>query len=229
MSLEKENRRLARRLQRLEDNVRRLESFQDSNSTLQSRLLTELEAERARSERLLLNVLPQRIIDRLAAGETLIADRHESVSVLFSDVVGFTTISARLAPAELIEQLNELFSGFDEICERTAVEKIKTVGDAYLVIARSRRWPGPRDGDRRDGPPDGRAGRDAIQARRPRGRSGSASTPGRPSPASSARRSSPTTSGATPSTWPPDSNRRPSRIGSTSPARWLRSSRIDTG
>jgi class 3 adenylate cyclase len=97
--LEKENRRLTRRLQRLEDNVRRLEEFQDSNSTLQSRLLTELEEERARSERLLLNVLPQRIVDRLAAGETLIADRHEAVSVLFCDVVGFTEISARLAPA----------------------------------------------------------------------------------------------------------------------------------
>jgi class 3 adenylate cyclase len=132
--LEKENRRLTRRLQRLEDNVRRLEEFQDSNSTLQSRLLTELEEERARSERLLLNVLPQRIVDRLAAGETLIADRHEAVSVLFCDVVGFTEISARLAPAMLINALNQLFSGFDAICERTGVEKIKTVGDAYLVL-----------------------------------------------------------------------------------------------
>jgi adenylate cyclase len=133
-ALEKENRRLTRRLQRLEDNVRRLESFEDSNSTLQSRLLTELEEERARSQRLLLNVLPQRIIDRLDAGETLIADRHDAVSVLFADVVGFTEISARLSPAALIEKLNELFTGFDAICDRTGVEKIKTVGDAYLVI-----------------------------------------------------------------------------------------------
>jgi adenylate cyclase len=132
--LEKENRRLTRRLQRLEDNVRLLEEFQDSNSTLLSRLLTELEEERANSQRLLRNVLPQRIIDRLAAGETRIADRHEAVSVLFSDVVGFTEISARLAPAVLIEEMNQLFSGFDAICERTGVEKIKTVGDAYLVI-----------------------------------------------------------------------------------------------
>ena len=97
--LEKENLRLTRRLQRLEDNVQRLERFQDSNATLQSRLLVELEAERANSQRLLRNVLPQRIIDRLAAGETLIADRHEMVSVLFSDIVGFTETSARLAPA----------------------------------------------------------------------------------------------------------------------------------
>ncbi len=132
--LEKENLRLTRRLQRLEDNVRRLEEFQDSNSTLASRLLAELEAERARSERLLLNVLPQRIIDRLNAGEALIADRHDAVSVLFCDIVGFTGISARLAPAVLIDELNRLFSGFDAICERTGVEKIKTVGDAYLVI-----------------------------------------------------------------------------------------------
>jgi adenylate cyclase len=132
--LEKENRRLTRRLQRLEENVRRLEEFQDSNTALASRLLSELEEERARSERLLLNVLPQRIVDRLAAGETLIADRHDPVTVLFGDVVGFTEISARLSPADLIEQLNALFSGFDAICERTGVEKIKTVGDAYLVI-----------------------------------------------------------------------------------------------
>ena len=132
--LDRENRRLTRRLQRLEENVRRLEEFQDANSTLLSRLLGELEEERAKSQRLLLNVLPQRIVDRLAAGETLIADRHEEVSVLFSDFVGFTTISARLAPAVLIEELNRLFSGFDAICDRTGVEKIKTVGDAYLVI-----------------------------------------------------------------------------------------------
>ena len=133
--LDKENRRLTRRLQRLEANVRRLEEFQDSNTTLSSRLLVELEDERDRSERLLLNVLPQRIIDRLAGGETLIADRHDAVSVLFGDIVGFTEISSRLAPGLLIEELNAIFSAFDGICERTGVEKIKTVGDAYLAIA----------------------------------------------------------------------------------------------
>ncbi len=79
-------------------------------------------------------MLPQRIIDRLNAGETLIADRHDDVTVLFSDVVGFTEISSRLPTAELIVELNELFSGFDAICEATGVEKIKTIGDAYLAI-----------------------------------------------------------------------------------------------
>jgi class 3 adenylate cyclase len=132
--LEKENRRLTRRLQRLERNVERLEDFQDSNAALLSRLLADLEAERAKSQRLLLNVLPQRIIDRLAAGETVIADRHEEVSVLFSDFVDFTGISARLSPSVLVEELNGLFAGFDAICERTGVEKMKTVGDAYLVV-----------------------------------------------------------------------------------------------
>jgi adenylate cyclase len=132
--LVRENRILERRLRRMEADIRQLESFQDSNSTLLSRLLRDLEEERAKSQRLLLNVLPQRIIDRLAAGETLIADGHRDVTVLFSDIVGFTTISSELAPSALVEELNRLFSGFDAICDATGVDKIKTVGDAYLVV-----------------------------------------------------------------------------------------------
>jgi adenylate cyclase len=132
--LERENRILERRLHRLETNVQRMEEFQDSNSTLMSSLLRDLEAERARSQRLLLNVLPQRIIDRLNAGEALIADRHEDATVLFSDFVGFTTISAALAPAVLVEELNALFRACDAICDANGVEKIKTVGDAYLAV-----------------------------------------------------------------------------------------------
>jgi adenylate cyclase len=132
--LERENRILERRLHRLEANVARMEEFQDSNSTILSNLLRDLEAERARSQRLLLNVLPQRIIDRLNAGETLIADRHDDATVLFSDFVGFTGISSRLAPSQLVEDLNELFRAFDAVCDATGVEKIKTVGDAYLAV-----------------------------------------------------------------------------------------------
>lgn len=132
--LERENRLLERRLRRMEANVRRAEEFRDSNSTLLSALLRDLEAERARSERLLLNVLPQRIIDRLNAGEALIADRHKDVSVLFSDFVGFTGIASSLAPAALIEDLNALFRAFDAACEANGIEKIKTVGDAYLAV-----------------------------------------------------------------------------------------------
>ena len=132
--LDRENRILERRLRRLEANVQRMEEFQDSNSTLLSSLLKDLEAERARSQRLLLNVLPQRIIDRLNAGETLIADRHEEATVLFSDFVGFTSIAARLPPSVLVEELNALFRAFDAICDANGVEKIKTVGDAYLAV-----------------------------------------------------------------------------------------------
>ena len=134
IDLDRENRILERRLRRLEANVQRMEEFQESNSTLLSSLLRDLEAERARSQRLLLNVLPQRIIDRLNAGEARIADRHEDVTVLFSDFVGFTAISAALAPAVLVDELNALFQAFDAICDANGVEKIKTVGDAYLAV-----------------------------------------------------------------------------------------------
>lgn len=132
--LEKTNRVLQRRLGRLEANYRQLEELQDSNATVMSRLVDELEEERAKSRRLLLNVLPGRIADRLAEGETRIADRHDDVTVLFSDFVGFTQISAQLPPAVLVTELDELFRGFDGICEQTGVEKIKTVGDAYLAV-----------------------------------------------------------------------------------------------
>ena len=123
-----------------------------------SRLVDELEEERAKSRRLLLNVLPQRIADRLAEGEARIADRHDDVTVLFSDFVGFTRISAaaRRRPCWSTE-LNELFRGFDGICEATGVEKIKTVGDAYLAVGGLvGDGVGRGDGDRRDRAADAR-------------------------------------------------------------------------
>ena len=130
----RENRILERRLRRMEGDLRQLEEFQDSNATLLSKLLQDLEVERAKSQRLLLNVLPQRIIDRLEAGEAPIADRHDAVTVLLSDFVGFTRIAGELSPKLLIEELNHLFSAFDAICNSTGVEQIKTIGDAYLAI-----------------------------------------------------------------------------------------------
>src|ERR1043166_8087050 len=115
-NLERENRILERKLHRLEANVARIVEFQGTNSTILSGLLRDLEEERARSHRLLLNVLPQRIIDRLNAGETRIADRHDDVTVLFSDFVGFTGISSELQPSILVQELNALFRAFDAIC-----------------------------------------------------------------------------------------------------------------
>jgi class 3 adenylate cyclase len=132
--LERENRVLERRLRRLEANVRQLEELQDSNATIMKGLVRDLEEERAKSQRLLLNVLPERIVGRLESGEAPIADRHQDVTVLFGDFVDFTRISADLSPSVLVEELNELFRGFDEICDSTGVEKIKTVGDAYLAV-----------------------------------------------------------------------------------------------
>jgi len=97
--------------------------------------LDRLEDEKEKFERLLLNILPQQIIGRLNEGETIIADRYDNVSVLFSDLVGFTEISAKLAPTELVSYLNALFSGFDAIARELGVEKIKMIGDAYMVVA----------------------------------------------------------------------------------------------
>ncbi len=132
--LQRENRLLARKLARMDTNVRQMEEMQDSTSKLLSSLMRELDQERARSQALLLNILPQAIIDRLGDGETTIADRYDSVTVLFSDLVGFTSISSDLEPQLLVSELNSLFSEFDALCERTEVEKIKTIGDAYLAV-----------------------------------------------------------------------------------------------
>jgi len=132
--LQRENRLLARKLARMDTNVRQMEEMQDSTSKLLSSVMRELDQERARSNSLLLNILPQAIIDRLGDGETTIADRYDSVTVLFSDLVGFTSISSELEPQLLVSDLNRLFSEFDALCERTEVEKIKTIGDAYLAV-----------------------------------------------------------------------------------------------
>ena len=134
-ALAKANARLERRLARLESNLEQLEAMRDTNAGVLDRLIRDLEAERARSRELLLNVLPEAIVVRLAAGETRIADRHESVAVVFSDFVGFTEVSSQLRPAVLVDELNALFSAFDDACERFGVEKIKTIGDAYLAAA----------------------------------------------------------------------------------------------
>ena len=92
-----------------------------------------LAAEQERSEQLLLNVLPAPIVARLKTGENVIADRFSDVTVLFADLVDFTRSSEQVAPAAVVEVLNELFSAFDELARHHGLEKIKTVGDAYMV------------------------------------------------------------------------------------------------
>ncbi len=95
--------------------------------------LEALRTERDRSERLLLNVLPRAIADRLKDAQTTIADSFSEVSILFADIVGFTQLASRVPPGELVGVLNDIFSDFDALLDRHGLEKIKTIGDAYLV------------------------------------------------------------------------------------------------
>jgi adenylate cyclase len=92
-----------------------------------------LESERQKSESLLLNILPEAIATRLKEGSQLIADGFDSVTILFADIVGFTPMSDRLPPAQVVEFLSQMFSRFDLLAERYGLEKIKTIGDAYMV------------------------------------------------------------------------------------------------
>jgi adenylate cyclase len=99
------------------------------------RLYEAVLAEKKVSERLLLNVLPRSVAERLKADPGIIADSFRDVSVLFADIVGFTELSENLSPEELVALLNEVFSLFDGIAERRGLEKIKTIGDAYMAVA----------------------------------------------------------------------------------------------
>ena len=88
----------------------------------------------AANEALLLNILPASIAERLRGGEIVIADRLDDMAVLFTDVVGFTELSPRLEPNEVVGLLNEVFSICDRLADQFGLEKIKTVGDAYMVV-----------------------------------------------------------------------------------------------
>jgi adenylate cyclase len=101
-----------------------------------------LKIQQEQSEKLLLNILPKPIAERLKAEQTTIADSFAEVSVLFADIVGFTELSARMSPTELVKRLNVIFSHFDQLAEKYGVEKIKTIGDAYMVVGG---LPTPRD------------------------------------------------------------------------------------
>ena len=93
-----------------------------------------LQAAIARAERLLLNTLPRPIALRLQAGEERIAERFDAVTVLFADLVGFTPMSARSPPEAVVELLGAVFTEFDALSDRFGLEKIKTIGDAYMVV-----------------------------------------------------------------------------------------------
>jgi class 3 adenylate cyclase/CHASE3 domain sensor protein len=110
----------------LADNVNRASAQLDQ-------LYTALEMEKERSEEMLYHTLPRPIVARLRGGEQLIADRVAEATILFSDLAGFTQLSDHLAPEEVLDVLDVLFSRYDAIAARLGLEKIKTIGDGYMV------------------------------------------------------------------------------------------------
>jgi adenylate cyclase len=96
-------------------------------------MVKALRIEKERSEQLLLNILPQAIVTRLTRDETIIADQLSDVTILFADLIGFTRLSSQLSARDLVQLLNGLFSEFDKLALSFGVEKIKTVGDAYML------------------------------------------------------------------------------------------------
>jgi len=110
--------------------------------TLQRTAEEEFHKQRKLSERLLLNVLPQPIAEQLKRGKQIIADRFSKATVLFADIVNFTSYSASHSPEEVVDLLNRIFSEFDALVKRHDLEKIKTIGDAYMLVSGV---PTPRD------------------------------------------------------------------------------------
>jgi len=102
--------------------------------TERKRTEARLQIERQRAEQLLLNVLPKAIAEQLKQNPRSLAEQFEDATILFADIVGFTPLSAQMGAIELVEFLNDIFSTFDQLTERFHLEKIKTIGDAYMVV-----------------------------------------------------------------------------------------------
>jgi class 3 adenylate cyclase len=102
--------------------------------------LAQIEREKARHEALLHNILPGEVVARLNGGELVIADRFDQATILLADLVGFTAIAASTPAAEMVALLNRIFSEFDRLCRRWRIEKIKTIGDAYIAAAGLPEW-----------------------------------------------------------------------------------------
>ena len=101
--------------------------------TKRKKMESELRKERNKTENLLLNLLPEPIAERLKEEPGVIADKFEKATILFADLVNFTQISTTMPATKLVYLLNEIFSSFDELTEKHGLEKIKTIGDAYMV------------------------------------------------------------------------------------------------
>ena len=110
--------------------------------THQKEIEDSLKVEQEKSENLLLNILPKAIVHQLKIGNNAIASRSENVTILFADIVDFTDLSTKVSPNQLVSMLNEIFSCFDMLADQFGLEKIKTIGDAYMVVGG---LPTPRD------------------------------------------------------------------------------------
>jgi class 3 adenylate cyclase len=104
-----------------------------NNAADAKHLHDQLLAEQEKSERLLLNILPKAIAERMQNGENSIADCHKDATVLVANLVGFTSLSAHIDPWQIVQLLNEVFSAFDALVEEHGLEKIKSFGDCYMV------------------------------------------------------------------------------------------------
>jgi class 3 adenylate cyclase len=124
------NEEIQKQIQILSEQAREIEI---ANTTLQERGI-ELEQERERATALLYNILPRAIAERLQSGEEHIAQRFDNVTVMFADIVGFTELSATRPAFEVVSLLNRIFSAFDIFSEQHSLEKIKTIGDAYMIV-----------------------------------------------------------------------------------------------
>ena len=138
MVLRKDGRRIwvSENVRAVRDLKSELMYYEGTVSDITDRKLAQenLKIQQEQSEKLLLNILPKPIAERLKAQQSTIADSFADVSVLFADIVGFTELSARMSPTELVKRLNVIFCHFDQLAENYGVEKIKTIGDAYMVV-----------------------------------------------------------------------------------------------
>jgi adenylate cyclase len=107
----------------------------ENRNRILAQAMRELDEERELSEQLLLNVLPRSIADRLKREKGIIADRFAEATVLFADIVNFTPVSSSLPPEEVVLWLNDVFSSLDRLAEQYRVEKIKTIGDCYMMVS----------------------------------------------------------------------------------------------
>ncbi|NUQ74062.1 MAG: FIST C-terminal domain-containing protein [Polyangiaceae bacterium] len=138
--LKRENLRLSRNVRKLEERIETIDKMARANEQVSlslyseiERVRRELEDEKRKVDSLLLNILPAPIAERLKTRTGTIAEAFPAATVLFSDIVGFTALSEQIPPDRVVSLLSDLFSAFDDLVERYQLEKIKTIGDAYMV------------------------------------------------------------------------------------------------